>query len=121
MDQTEVNLYCCMAPDCDKSYTSKFNLKRHVEIAHYKIKRFECLVCHGLYSSLQNLKEHTNLHYGLKPFSCPQCGEAFRQASQLSLHKRSHARSRNLPVDSGTGEADSEGKEPGKRAKCDLE
>lgn len=94
MDQSEVNLYCCMAPDCEKTYTSKFNLKRHVEIAHYGIKRFECFVCHGLYSSMQNLKEHVNLHYGLKPFICVHCGEAFRQASQLSLHKRNHTRMR---------------------------
>jgi uncharacterized Zn-finger protein len=98
MDQSEVNLYCCMAPDCEKTYTSKFNLKRHVEIAHYGIKRFECSVCRGLYSSMQNLKEHVNLHYGLKPFTCVHCGETFRQASQLSLHKRSHARGSNTHV-----------------------
>jgi len=86
-----VNLYCCMAPDCDKTYNSKFNLKRHVEISHFGIKRFQCDVCSGFYSSFQNLKEHKNLHTGLKPFRCPTCGEKFRQASQLSLHKRGHA------------------------------
>ena len=110
MDQTEVNLYCCMAPNCDKTYQSKFNLKRHVEIAHYKIKRFECSVCLGLYSSLQNLKEHINLHSGFKPFTCPLCGEHFRQASQLSLHKRGHARE--------TEQAYGQGKETRKRQKC---
>ena len=92
MERTSVNLFCCMALDCDKVYRSKFNLKRHVEIAHLKIKRFECELCHGMYSSLQNLKEHRNLHSGLKPFVCSVCKETFRQASQLSLHKRVHMR-----------------------------
>lgn len=91
MEKTSVNLYCCMAPDCDKTYHSKFNLKRHVEISHFGIKRFQCDVCSGYYSSFQNLKEHKNLHTGLKPFHCSTCGERFRQASQLSLHKRGHA------------------------------
>jgi hypothetical protein len=40
------------------------------------------------FSSKQNLMEHTYLHSGQKPFRCSACPESFRQASQLSLHKR---------------------------------
>lgn len=90
--ESEVKLYCCMAPDCPKEYFSKFNLKRHVEIAHFHIKRFTCEVCQHQLSSLQNLKEHRDLHYGGKPFLCEACRRRFRQASQLSLHRRGHQR-----------------------------
>ena len=83
-------LYCCMMNDCEKSYTTKFNLKRHVEIRHLKQKAHQCEFCSRKFVSPQNLKEHTFTHTGEKPYKCESCGEYFRQVSQLSLHKRNH-------------------------------
>ena len=85
-----VTLYCCMIPGCDKAYSTKFNLKRHVETIHLRKKRHQCTICYRWFASKQNLSEHTNLHTGAKPFSCSICGKLFRQVSQLSLHKRKH-------------------------------
>ena len=85
-----VLLYCCMIPGCDKAYSTKFNIKRHIETIHLKKKRHQCTICYRWFASKQNLSEHTNLHTGAKPFSCPICGKLFRQVSQLSLHKRKH-------------------------------
>ena len=83
-------MYCCMYADCGSEYTTKFNLKRHVESVHMRIKRFKCSTCGGLYSSKQSLKEHNYIHLGFVPFECKTCNVVFRQASQLSLHKRLH-------------------------------
>lgn len=83
-------MYCCMYPCCEKMYSTKFNLKRHVETTHLNIKRYMCDVCQKLFASKQNLLEHKFIHTGDKPFICKVCGDSFRQASQLSLHKRSH-------------------------------
>ena len=87
-EQDVVDLYCCMA--CPKTYTCKFNLRRHVEVVHFGIKHFECPTCTRKFTSKQNLKDHLNYHTGSTPFTCPVCGDSFKRGSQLSLHKRTH-------------------------------
>jgi uncharacterized Zn-finger protein len=86
----EVNFYCCMYPACGSEYSSKYNLKRHVESVHLKVKKFSCSICKNLFSSKQSLKEHYYKHQGAMPFRCITCDKSFRQASLLSLHKRVH-------------------------------
>lgn len=79
-----------MMNDCNKTYSTKFNLKRHVEITHQKQKKYKCDLCQKSFVSQQNLKEHIFTHTGAKPYKCPYCDEFFRQISQLSLHRRDH-------------------------------
>lgn len=83
-------LYCCMIPGCVKAYSTRFNLKRHVETIHQKKKKHQCSECLRWFASKQNLVEHIYTHTGDRPFECTICGQAFRQASQLSLHRRKH-------------------------------
>ena len=85
-----MNLFCCMYTDCDSEYSTKFNLKRHVESVHMHVKRYQCVVCSLMFASKQSLKEHLHIHTGAMPFKCDSCDKNFRQASQLSLHKRIH-------------------------------
>ena len=79
-----------MHRECGNEYFSKYNLRRHVESVHLKLKKFECGICKKVFSSKQNLKEHYFLHKGIQPFKCLTCNLSFRQASLLSLHKRVH-------------------------------
>lgn len=83
-------LYCCMFPGCTRTYSTKFNLKRHVEFSHQNKKRHQCKTCKRWLASKQNLIEHCYTHTGDKPFVCLDCGQAFRQVSQYSLHRRRH-------------------------------
>lgn len=85
-----ITMYCCMYSACGKGYSTKFNLKRHIETSHLKIKKYRCQECDKLFASKQNLNEHLHIHSGAKPFFCKVCSKTFRQASQLSLHKRIH-------------------------------
>lgn len=85
-----LTLYCCMYNDCPSSYSTKFNLQRHVESVHLNIKRYQCQLCSAFCSSRQNLREHLYIHKGLMPFICRTCDMSFRQASQLSIHRRVH-------------------------------
>lgn len=82
----------CDFSGCHKIYSTKYNLKRHVETAHCKLKRFKCRLCGKNLSSKQNLNEHIFTHSDSKPFACPDkgCGQVFRQRSQLSNHRKMH-------------------------------
>lgn len=89
-EELKVIFYCCSVQSCNKEYKNKFNLKRHMEIIHFRTKPYKCVICSQEFVSKQNLREHSFIHSGLKPYKCSYCGSKFRQISQLSLHRRSH-------------------------------
>lgn len=79
-------------PGCEKTYSNQYNLKRHWESIHVNNKRFICAICSKKLSSNQNLQEHLYIHDKVKPFKCsePDCGQTFRQRSQLCNHSKVH-------------------------------
>lgn len=92
----EVHSFRCYYPACIKTFSSKFNLRRHVNVSHLSIKAFLCEICGKSFASKQNVKEHRFIHTGEKPFRCTGCGRCFRQASQLSSHRKTHLRSEKV-------------------------
>ena len=82
----------CAHQGCNKLYSTKYNLKRHLETSHGAAKRFRCRICGKGLSSKQNLNEHGFTHSQVKPFAClePCCGQTFRQRSQLANHRKLH-------------------------------
>lgn len=84
--------FCCEFKGCEKVYSTKYNLKRHIESVHQCIKRFQCDLCNKLLSSKQNLQEHYFTHSNEKLFKCIEsgCSQTFRQRSQLSNHRKMH-------------------------------
>ncbi|XP_052818520.1 zinc finger protein 813-like [Mya arenaria] len=62
-------------------------------------KRFSCEDCQKTFSFKHDLKRHMkNVHQGLKQFSCSDCKKNFADISALKLHLASfHSRLRNFP------------------------
>ena len=83
--------YECKVAGCDKSYTTRFSLRRHIA-SHSAIKQHVCVLCFKTFTLAQYLKEHTYIHTQQKPFKCDfeGCNRAFRQAGKLSMHKKVH-------------------------------
>lgn len=86
----ELKIYCCMDFDCGNYYTTRSNLKHHIDVCHLKTKKFTCRICFQKLASKQNLREHINKHRGIKPFLCGICKIAYRQRSQVIIHSRIH-------------------------------
>ena len=84
--------YVCAVNQCSKAFSSRFNLKRHIDCIHLGCNRYICGLCNKTLTSKQNYIQHLHIHTGDKPLRCPEpgCGQCFRQGSLLSMHKKVH-------------------------------
>lgn len=84
--------FTCEYPGCGQAFRTKFSCKRH-SLTHTKEKPHTCEECGKKFSLMQHLKEHSYRHSKQKPYVCGVrgCSQSFRHASELSLHRRTHA------------------------------
>jgi uncharacterized Zn-finger protein len=50
--------YSCDSEGCDKTFTEKRNLNRHIQTVHNKIKQFSCPSCSKIFGAKQVMKRH---------------------------------------------------------------
>jgi len=88
---SSMKTFTCGYPNCNKIFSSKFSLKRHQGI-HCNTKSFICNYCGKKFAIAQYLKEHSYCHTKDKFYVCAinGCQKAFRHASDVSLHRRTH-------------------------------
>lgn len=88
---TKGKTYRCDLRNCNKTFTTKFSLKRHNKL-HISEKKFKCSQCTKAFTLEQYLIEHEHTHTGARPYICdyPDCNADFRQRGKLSEHKRGH-------------------------------
>ena len=87
--KSTAGMYCCKV--CDKSFSRKDNLSRHVLI--HSEKKFQCHHCSKCYSQQGKLKIHqTRHHLDAKPISsknalvCANCSKMFGRSFNFKRH-----------------------------------
>lgn len=79
---------------CEKDYSSKGSLKRHIDSVHLGIKRYKCPVkmCTYVFDNSTGLKHHLDRHNGVKKFKCTfdKCTSSFISKAELKTHLNRH-------------------------------
>ena len=73
---------------CENTYESKKELKRHILKVHYE-KTFDCDFCAEVFTREENLERHKNhVHYPQEEkFSCSDCGKKFQRKDNFDRHQ----------------------------------
>lgn len=78
---------------CNRSYSRKHDLERHVDIAHTMTedKPFRCEQCKYVFDSEENLRAHENEHVREETkFKCEICEKGFKSQNTWKRHMRAH-------------------------------
>lgn len=85
--------FACSIAQCDKSFSLKCTLNRHMETHRQDREVMTCEVCAKTLSSASNLKFHQRIHKELKPHQCSTCYLKFRTPGNIKSHLKTHMNS----------------------------
>ena len=83
------NIFIYFFADCDKKFTSKFKLKRHILI-HSQTKTFLCDVCHRAFRRKDHLRNHEKVHDpGKTIYTCTYdtCARTYNSVTSFRKHQ----------------------------------
>ena len=63
---------------CDKTFSQKQQMQKHISAVHEKQKPFKCDQCDKTFSQKENMETHRDqVHRQLKKFECDKCDRSF--------------------------------------------
>lgn len=65
-------------------------MKTHSDVTHTGVRSHMCSECDKTFTTSGNLKRHQRLHTGQKPYKCSRCETCFARAEALQKHERLH-------------------------------
>jgi uncharacterized Zn-finger protein len=87
----------CVVIGCEKKYTQRASLKKHIKTAHEKVREFACVKpgCEKAFTEALTLNTHVRaVHDKVKDFKCGECGKDFVSNANVRQHQRTvHSRS----------------------------
>jgi len=84
------NKIACKVAGCDKAFSDKSSMNKHVRAVHLKQRPHACAVCRKEFTRAAHLKEHMVVHTKEKEYKCTLCDKAFPFHSSLNHHRRTH-------------------------------
>ena len=80
----------CSAPGCLASFSSRSNLKVHINV-HNNTIRFNCIYCQYRTSDVKVFGDHLSSHYDELDYKCDTCGYVATTKSHLKQHLDTHS------------------------------
>ena len=124
-EKKHINGWKFPCKQCDRSYSQKYHLKRHIQFTHLKVKpngtickicrnptldlkahmkrhigekKYSCSTCGKQFKHRANVRVHENIHLDKLPYQCDHCQERFAQIGSLKRHIKNHHLPRSKPV-----------------------
>ncbi|KAK7096666.1 uncharacterized protein [Littorina saxatilis] len=82
---------------CGASFTTKVNLREHMDAAHPTPKTYKCTLCSASFAKPNGLTFHLRRAHNGAMFSCGECGRQFRRLTQIKQHQLSAHTERERP------------------------
>ncbi|XP_045606857.2 uncharacterized protein [Procambarus clarkii] len=76
---------------CNANFSTHSSAAKHVQYAHFNIRKYSCDICKKTFISKPKLEEHNKVHTGEKPFKCHVCNRAFNKKNNLATHMYVHS------------------------------
>ena len=75
---------------CDKNFRSENAYSTHMDIVHYRFKRFSCEKCKKRYPTKRQLELHAMKSHEQTLYSCQTCGLRYKNKKDLDIHSPIH-------------------------------
>ena len=80
-----------LCKECGSLFQNAFNLKKHVDNVHFKIKAYSCDQCEYKNAKKNNVTRHiASVHKKEKPYECSICQSKFKRLDNLVKHVKKY-------------------------------